>query len=44
MEKIGVDVRKVATQVCVLTEAGEYEECRISHRARHAQGVHPFER
>jgi len=29
MEKIGIDVHKVATQVCVLTETGEYEECRI---------------
>ncbi|MEY4512366.1 MAG: hypothetical protein RLZZ450_4488 [Pseudomonadota bacterium] len=26
MEKIGVDVHKVATQVCVLTENGEYRE------------------
>lgn len=29
MEKIGIDVHKVATQVCVLTETGEYEERRI---------------
>ena len=29
MEKIGIDVHKVATQVCVLTEDGEYEESRI---------------
>ena len=29
MEKIGIDVHKVATQVCVLTETGEYEEQRI---------------
>lgn len=29
MEKIGIDVHKVATQVCVLTEDGEYAESRI---------------
>lgn len=29
MEKIGIDVHKVATQVCILTETGEYEEQRI---------------
>lgn len=29
MEKIGIDVHKVATQVCILTETGEFEECRI---------------
>ena len=29
MEKIGIDVHKVSTQVCVLTETGEYEEHRI---------------
>ncbi len=29
MEKIGIDVHKVSTQVCVLTETGEYAECRI---------------
>ena len=29
MEKIGIDVHTVATQVCVLTETGEYEERRI---------------
>ena len=29
MEKIGIDVHKVATQICILTETGEYEECRI---------------
>lgn len=29
MEKIGIDVHKVATQVCVLTETGEYDELRI---------------
>jgi transposase len=29
MEKVGIDVHKVATQVCVLTENGEYEEQRI---------------
>lgn len=29
MEKIGIDVHKVSTQVCVLTEDGEYEESRI---------------
>jgi transposase len=29
MDKIGIDVHKVATQVCVLTESGEYAECRI---------------
>jgi transposase len=29
MEKLGIDVHKVATQVCILTERGEYEEQRI---------------
>jgi transposase len=29
MEKIGIDVHKVATQVCILTDTGEYEEHRI---------------
>jgi transposase len=29
MDKIGIDVHKVATQVCVLTETGEYAACRI---------------
>lgn len=29
MEKIGIDVHKVSTQVCVLTEDGEYVESRI---------------
>jgi transposase len=29
MEKIGIDVHKVATQVCVLTEDGEYQEFRM---------------
>ena len=29
MDKIGIDVHKVATQVCVLTGTGEYAECRI---------------
>ncbi len=29
MEKIGIDVHKVSTQVCVLTKDGEYEESRI---------------
>jgi transposase len=29
MDKIGSDVHKVKTQVCVLTETGEYAECRI---------------
>jgi transposase len=29
MDKIGIDVHKVATQVCILTETGEYEEQRI---------------
>lgn len=29
MEKIGIDVHKVATQVCVLTEDGEFKEFRI---------------
>lgn len=29
MEKIGIDVHKVATQVCVLTDDGEYAESRI---------------
>lgn len=29
MEKIGIDVHKVSTQVCVLTEDGEYAEWRI---------------
>jgi len=29
MEKIGIDVHKVATQICILTGTGEYEECRI---------------
>ena len=29
MEKIGIDVHKVATQVCVLTEDGEYQELRM---------------
>jgi transposase len=29
MEKIGIDVHKVATQVCILTEDGEFVEFRI---------------
>jgi hypothetical protein len=29
MDKIGIDVRQAVTQVCVLTETGEYEACRI---------------
>jgi transposase len=29
MDKIGIDVHKVATQACVLTEDGEYAESRI---------------
>jgi transposase len=29
MEKIGIDVHKVATQVCILTDDGEFEERRI---------------
>ena len=29
MEKIGIDVHKVATQVCILTEDGELKEFRI---------------
>ena len=29
MEKIGISVNKVSTQVCVLTEDREYEESRI---------------
>jgi transposase len=29
MEKIGIDVHKVSTQICVLTETGEYQEQRI---------------
>ena len=29
MEKIGIDVHKHATQVCILTEDGEYLENRI---------------
>jgi transposase len=29
MEKIGIDVHKVATQVCILTADGEFEEQRI---------------
>jgi hypothetical protein len=29
MEKIGIDVHKVATQVCILTEDGEFKEFRI---------------
>jgi hypothetical protein len=29
MEKIGIDVHKVATQVCVMTEDGEFKEFRI---------------
>ena len=29
MEKIGIDVHKVSTRVCVLTEDGEYTEWRI---------------
>lgn len=29
MEQIGIDVHKVATQVCILTESGAYEERRI---------------
>ena len=29
MEKTGIDVHKVSTQVCVLTANGEYDESRI---------------
>ena len=29
MEKIGIDVHKIATQVCILTDDGEYVEYRI---------------
>lgn len=29
MEKIGIDVHKLATQVCILTEDGEFKEFRI---------------
>jgi transposase len=29
MEKIGIDVHKVATQVCILTDDGEFVEFRI---------------
>ena len=29
MEKIGIDVHKLATQVCILTDDGEYKEFRI---------------
>jgi transposase len=29
MEKIGIDVHKVSTQACVLTENGEYQEVRM---------------
>ena len=29
MEKIGIDVHKVSTQICVLTETGEYQEQRL---------------
>ena len=29
MEKIGIDVHKVATQVCILTDEGEFVEFRI---------------
>jgi transposase len=29
MEKIGIDVHKVATQVCILSDDGEYRESRI---------------
>lgn len=29
MEKIGIDVHKVSTQICILTETGEYQEQRI---------------
>jgi hypothetical protein len=29
MEKIGIDLHKVATQVCIMTEDGEFKEFRI---------------
>ena len=34
MAKIGIDVHKVATQVCMVTETGEYASCAVLGRAR----------
>ena len=34
MDHIGIDVHKGASQICILTETGEYEELPHPHRAR----------